>query len=606
MKIQRSAQTAVPVLLALIVGTAPASAQTATEIMTKQKELLKTQDEYEVQNVVLVNAQGQKKERKVERLTKSDANNLNKILIRFLSPRDVEGTALLTWERKGGDDDQWLYLPAVGQPRRIPSSGKKNRFMGTDFSYEDLRPEALDSYSYKLVGNEACDGKPCYVIEAVPKTDKEKQDSGYSRRKFWILKDNYFPVKREFYDSAGAQEKIERSTGLQNVSGSVWRAGTIEMEDVKKHTKTILSVTGRKINQRLSDQLFTERELSGGQKIEIQETVEAPIPPARAEVKKPQEITKPKEAVSTAKANEAPPPAAAKPQVSAPPRLDVENPRIVAERQELERRRKAEESAKAELARFELEQNQLKAEEERLAKERVLADEARLEIERRRRTEEAAKAAEPQATAKLTLPTLPPRPLVLPTIAELPKYSVGDAWTVKFADGRTETRKVRGIEGGQYVFEWGLDLVRYFDRDLVLRRQITAEEGKEFPSLLLKQRLINFPLSAQKTWNFRVVVFRRSQGTEGIAIYYREFSFKVVGSEEVATPAGNFAAFKIEETSYESRCHIGPCETEPNTTVVRHWWYAPEVRFLVKVAHVRGRYIADQEPDYELTAFELK
>ena len=69
------------------------------------------------------------------------ADDLNKILIRFLAPRDVENTALLTWEAQGRQRRP-VALPAgdaEGQAhRRRP---KKNRFMGTDFTYEDLRPE---------------------------------------------------------------------------------------------------------------------------------------------------------------------------------------------------------------------------------------------------------------------------------------------------------------------------------------------------------------------------------------------------------------------------------------------------------------------------------
>ena len=264
MKIQWPIRTTISILFTWLLFASSAGAQTATDIMKKQQELLKTQDEYETQNMVLVNPQGQKRERKVSRFTKTDKSGLNKILIRFLSPRDVENTGLLTWERKGGDDDQWLYLPAVGKPKRIASSGKKNRFMGTDFSYEDLRPEPLDAYAYKLLGSESCDGKSCFVIEAVPKTEKEKQDSGYSKRKFWVLKDNHFSVKREFYDNTGTLEKIERSSDLKSLGGTLWRANSIAMEDVKKKTKTILTNEERKVNQGLSEQLFTERELTKG------------------------------------------------------------------------------------------------------------------------------------------------------------------------------------------------------------------------------------------------------------------------------------------------------------------------------------------------------
>jgi outer membrane lipoprotein-sorting protein len=261
---QRPSVTAPLTALFLFLFVLPASGQTGLEIMSKQKGLLKTEDEHALMQMVLVDPQGQKKERKVVLSTKSDKSDLNKTLIRFLSPRDVANTALLTWEKKGGDDDQWVYLTGTDKPRRISSSGKKNRFMGTDFSFEDLRQEPLDIYEYKLLGSEDIDGKACYVIEAFPKTDKDKQDSGYSKRKFWILKDNYFSIKREFYDHSGTLEKIERSSDLKSLGGTVYRANSIEMEDVKKKTKTVLAVEERKVNQGLSDQLFTERELSKG------------------------------------------------------------------------------------------------------------------------------------------------------------------------------------------------------------------------------------------------------------------------------------------------------------------------------------------------------
>jgi|SRR5713226_8200069 len=86
---------------------------------------------------------------------------------------------------------------------------------------------------------------------------------------------------------------------------------------------------------------------------------------------------------------------------------------------------------------------------------------------------------------------------------------------------------------------------------------------------------------------------------------WRVFTFKVLGAETIQTPAGTLGAFKIEESSYETECRL-PCETLANTTVVRHLWYAPEVKFPVKAARVRRVPTQEQEPDYELVAFELK
>jgi len=245
------------------------------------------------------------------------------------------------------------------------------------------------------------------------------------------------------------------------------------------------------------------------------------------------------------------------------------------------------------LAKLEAERVRLKAEEARIAKEKA-------------RVEEAGKATQPQVIAKLPPPaSLPRPPAVLPKVAELPKYKVGDSWTVRFDDGRTSPRKVRAIERGQYVFEWGLDLWRYYDQNLILTKQITPEDGKEFPSYLLKQRAMDFPLSVNKTWEFRILTERRGFGPKAW-LDYRVFSFKVVGTETVQTAAGSFGTFKIEHSSNEVRCAPSPCETIDNTTVVHHWWYAPEVKSFVKVKHVSGAPVQGQDPDYELAAFNLK
>ena len=59
-------------------------------------------------------------------------------------------------------------------------------------------------------------------------------------------------------------------------------------------------------------------------------------------------------------------------------------------------------------------------------------------------------------------------------------------------------------------------------------------------------------------------------------------------------------------TSDEVQARQGYRETLDETLTVRHLWYAPEAKFIVKVAGVRGNYMSEQEPDYELIAFDLK
>ena len=246
----------------ILVGAGVARAQSAAEIMRKQRDLHRLNDEEEVQLLRLVSKAGATKERKLVLYTLTGADDLRKSLIRFLAPRDVENTALLTWEARDGNDDQWLYLPATRKAKRVASSSKKNQFMGTDFAYEDLRPENPGVHRYTAVGSETVDGRECVVIEAVPATERQAADSGYSRRKLWIQKDSLVAVKREYYDKHGKLQKVEIRRKPVRVTADAWRVDEVEMQDVQNGTKTILLVESRRFNVGLKDSFFSEAELT--------------------------------------------------------------------------------------------------------------------------------------------------------------------------------------------------------------------------------------------------------------------------------------------------------------------------------------------------------
>jgi outer membrane lipoprotein-sorting protein len=235
---------------------------TGRQIMEKQKQLHESKDEEFKQEMVLIDRNGNTSKREVVNYYIKAPDGLAKTMIIFLSPGDVRGTGLLTWEQKAREDDQWLYLPASGKERRIAASGKKNKFMGTDFAYEDLRPENLDTHTYNLIGSEAVGGKDCYVLEALPSTEQEKAESGYSKRKFWVRKDLFLTIKREFYNKQGQPEKISVDEDLENVSDPMWRAKKVTMEDIKAKHKTVLATIERKINKGIPDSKFTLRELT--------------------------------------------------------------------------------------------------------------------------------------------------------------------------------------------------------------------------------------------------------------------------------------------------------------------------------------------------------
>ena len=85
-----------------------ASELTGREIMQKQKDLHQSKTEFIEQNMVLVDRSGRKEARKLRHYLRETEPDVNRALIVFLSPADIRGTAVLTWQHKDRDDDQWL------------------------------------------------------------------------------------------------------------------------------------------------------------------------------------------------------------------------------------------------------------------------------------------------------------------------------------------------------------------------------------------------------------------------------------------------------------------------------------------------------------------
>ncbi|MBW2650303.1 MAG: outer membrane lipoprotein-sorting protein [Deltaproteobacteria bacterium] len=257
------------IILWLIVPlVAQAAEMTGREVMEKQKELHKVQSEIGDEIMLLVDKDGSKEKRLIKRYSKETGDDIHRYLIVFLDPADIRGTALLTWEQKERDNDQWLYLPAQKKMQRIAKGSKKNYFMGTDFTYEDMEPEDIDNFTYTILRSEKLNqdkkDSDCYVIESVPANKEKKRESGYSKRIMWIEKEHLYTLKAEFYDRRGRLQKIQTNHALENVSGTVWRAKKTLMNHLGRKHKTLTGITSRKINTPVENSVFTERFILSG------------------------------------------------------------------------------------------------------------------------------------------------------------------------------------------------------------------------------------------------------------------------------------------------------------------------------------------------------
>jgi hypothetical protein len=176
----------------------------------------------------------------------------SKSIIRFTAPAEVKGVALLVINHPDRSSDQWMWTPAIGRERRIALQDRSTRFFGTDFSFEDLEERDVDQYEYRLTGEEPIDGAACWRIEARPRQGKGSQ---YTLTRTWIRKDNYVPAQYENFIQNQLARRL-RQSDIRNVQG-IWTAGTLEMTDVRRNSRTILRIEKLEYNVPMKDDDFT-------------------------------------------------------------------------------------------------------------------------------------------------------------------------------------------------------------------------------------------------------------------------------------------------------------------------------------------------------------
>ena len=104
--------------------------------------------------MLLRNKHGQESSRSIKIKSLEIADDGDKSLTIFNKPRDVKGTAFLSFSHPVAADDQWLFLPALKRVKRISSRNKSGPFMGSEFAFEDLSSFEVEKYSYKYLADE--------------------------------------------------------------------------------------------------------------------------------------------------------------------------------------------------------------------------------------------------------------------------------------------------------------------------------------------------------------------------------------------------------------------------------------------------------------------
>jgi outer membrane lipoprotein-sorting protein len=183
----------------------------------------------------------------------------SKSLIRFTAPAEVRGVGFLTLNHKTGSAEQWLYTPAIQRDRRIAPQEKSSRFMGTDFTNEDMEERSIENYDYDLLAEENFEDQPAYKIKAVY---KDREDTSYSHRILWVRKDIMATTFTELYKGSKLVKTL-RWSDWQEIQGT-WTPHFIEMKDLMRGSATRIRVSNVQYNFTFPDDWFSLRNLRRG------------------------------------------------------------------------------------------------------------------------------------------------------------------------------------------------------------------------------------------------------------------------------------------------------------------------------------------------------
>jgi hypothetical protein len=214
----------------------------------------------------LFDRQGRVRERALTMLRlRGEKGKGDRALMRFTYPNDIRNTGFLVWEHPDGEDERFLYLPALGRVRRIAGKEKDESFVGSDLSYEDIGGREIADYTYAFVDDDAAwtapDGKrhPAWLLESRAKD----ANAEFPRSVSVVLKDRFIITAGEVFNRRNERVKRFEVRKLEQVE-NIWTVLDLTMANERDGTRTELTTSAIDYNVGLSEEDFSRRQLETG------------------------------------------------------------------------------------------------------------------------------------------------------------------------------------------------------------------------------------------------------------------------------------------------------------------------------------------------------
>lgn len=175
-------------------------------------------------------------------------------LMLYTEPPRVRGDKILM--REGGEQI-WYYMKRRDVTRHFTGNSRRQKAMGSDFSYQDLSQGKLsEDYRARLLGREELDGVECVKLECVP------TDSGpsYERIILWACIDDALSRRIDFYDEKGLLKRLLVSD-FRETDGRLLPF-RYEMSNLREGSSTVMVQLSLDLETAPDSGLFTQAALA--------------------------------------------------------------------------------------------------------------------------------------------------------------------------------------------------------------------------------------------------------------------------------------------------------------------------------------------------------
>ena len=154
----------------------------------------------------------------------------DKSFTEYLSPAREAGTKMLKL-----DDKLWTYSPQTDRVIQISGHMLRQSVMGSDMSYNDMMEDRplQEIYKATITGNEKIEGRDHWVITM----EARIKGLPYPKRKTWVDKEFFLPLREELYAKSGKLLKTSTLSDIKKIQGRWFPGKFIYKDELKRNSR---------------------------------------------------------------------------------------------------------------------------------------------------------------------------------------------------------------------------------------------------------------------------------------------------------------------------------------------------------------------------------